>query len=128
MLGYRIPSGVAGAGASARHGTGGQGSQPLSLIHIYAVLAGNGPAHFLRLGHDPHGGFFRDFKHVQVIGVDGDIDVTVPVARVHVARHHNAADKQDVYKRQRASGICNWTRSRPRSALKRRSPPCAAAA
>ena len=62
-----------------------------------AVLTGNGPAHFLRLGHDPHGGFFRDFKvHVQVIGVDGDIDVTVPVARVHVARHHNAADKHIV--------------------------------
>lgn len=28
MLGYRIPPGVAGAGASARHGAGGQGSQP----------------------------------------------------------------------------------------------------
>ncbi len=55
-----------------------------------AVLARDRAPHLLRLGHDAHGGFLGDLQHVQVVGVDRDVDVAVTVARVHVAGDHDA--------------------------------------
>jgi len=54
------------------------------------VLAGNGAAHLLALGHHAAGDFLTVAEHIRVIGVDGDVDVAVAVARVHMARHDEA--------------------------------------
>ena len=55
-----------------------------------AVLAGNLAAHLLGLGHDAVGHLLGIVQHDRVVGVDRYVDVTVAVARVHVAGHLDA--------------------------------------
>ena len=55
-----------------------------------AVLAGNGAAHLLALGHHAVGDLLTVTEHIRVIGVHRDVDMAVAVARVHMARHDEA--------------------------------------
>ncbi len=56
-----------------------------------AVFAGHRAAHFLGHGHGLHGGLLGLLHHKRVVGVDRNVHVTVAVARVHVAGHHDTA-------------------------------------
>ncbi len=56
----------------------------MNLGNAYAMLARNFAAHFLTSGHDTASHFLCMRQHVMVIGVHGNIDVAVAVARVHM--------------------------------------------